>query len=140
MCNRPVIEVVAAIIRAGERLLICQRPETKSEGSHWEFPGGKIEPGETGPEALVRECREELAVTLEVGARYTGVETERPGKTLRINFYWADLGGQSLTLLEHQAARWVTLDALDEYAFCPADRVVADRLRREGFPQAKGDE
>lgn len=129
--EKPVVQVVAAIIRKGDRLLICQRPKDKAQASRWEFPGGKIEPGETGPVALIRECKEELAVTLTVGERYSIAETQLPDKTMQINFYWAELGDQVPKQLEHQAFRWVKKEELKDFSFCPADMVVAQKLLRE---------
>lgn len=98
MSNKPVIQVVAAIIRKGDRLLICQRPKDKAQADRWEFPGGKTEPGETDPEALIRKCREELSVTLAVKECFSVAETQFPDKTMEIHFYWAELGEQEPNL------------------------------------------
>lgn len=124
-------EVVAALIRDGERFLICQRPANKARGMLWEFVGGKVEPGESREEALVRECREELAVTVGVGDIFTEVTHVYPDLTIHLTVFYARIVAGSPRKLEHNDLRWITADELDRYAFCPADRVIVEKLRKK---------
>lgn len=124
-------EVVAALIRDGERFLICQRPANKARGMLWEFVGGKVEPGESREEALVRECREELAVTVGVGDIFTEVTHVYPDLTIHLTVFYARIVTGSPRKLEHNDLRWITADELDRYAFCPADRVIVEKLRKK---------
>ena len=122
-------EVVAALIGRGDTFLICQRPAQKARGSLWEFVGGKVEPGETLPEALIRECREELDVTVSVGNPFMEVTHTYPDVTVHLTLFHAKIVGGELRLLEHQAMHWVTTAELDQYNFCPADVEILERLR-----------
>ena len=121
------MEVTAAVIRQGGRFLICQRPREKYCGLLWEFPGGKIEPGESAEDCVVRECREELGVTLRVlGERYAVVQ-EHPDRVVHLRFFDAEIASGTLTPLEHNAVAWVTADEAKAYEFCPADaRMLAE--------------
>ena len=82
-----MLEVAAAIIRKDEKILICQRPANKDLGLLWEFPGGKIEAGETGEQAVIRECREELGVTLKINSFFMDVTHEYPNRTVHLSVY-----------------------------------------------------
>lgn len=124
-----MIEVVAAMIRDGERILICRRPEGKAQGGRWEFPGGKIEPGETGEAALARECREELDVKLNVGAALADVVQEYPEKCVHLTLYEARIAGGEPRRLEHSDIRWITAAQLGEFDWCPADARLLEKLR-----------
>ncbi len=124
-------EVVAALIRDGERFLICQRPASKARGMLWEFVGGKVEPGETRQEALIRECREELAVTVGVGDIFTEVTHTYPDLTIHLTVFYARIVAGNPRKLEHNDLRWITADELDRYAFCPADRAIVEKLRKK---------
>ena len=124
-----VTEVVAALIWDGARFLICQRPENKSRGLLWEFVGGKIDPGETGEEALRRECREELGIGVDVGEVFTDVTHEYPDMTVHLTLYSARIREGVPELLEHKALAWVTADEAENYEFCPADIVILEKLR-----------
>ena len=95
-------EVVAALIRDGERFLICQRPAHKARGLLWEFVGGKVEPGETGPQALIRECKEELDIVIDVGPVYLDVVHAYPDLTVHLTLYSASIVSGVPRLLEHQ--------------------------------------
>ena len=118
------IHVVAAIIRNGDKILATQR----GYGEHkdgWEFPGGKIEEGETPQEALVREIREELEADIIVGDHLVTVEHDYPDFHLSMQCYWAELKeGSHLKLLEHEAAKWLPVNELDSVDWLPADRKV----------------
>ena len=122
-------EVVAALIRDREKILICQRPAHKARGLLWEFVGGKAEPGETKEQALIRECQEELAITLNVGKVLMDVIHQYPDLTVHLTLFDATIEKGTPQLLEHHAMRWVTLEELDQYSFCPADQEIIDILR-----------
>ena len=119
-----MIEVTAAIIKRDNRILICQRPEGKSCGLLWEFPGGKIEYGETGEQCIIREIQEELGITLRVIQRLTDVIFEYPDKTVHLNFYITEIESGTLIFKEHNAFAWVTLADIENYQFCPADSLM----------------
>ena len=125
-----MIQVVAALIREGKTFMICQRPPHKARGLLWEFPGGKIEPGETGPEALIRECREELGVTLSVGDVFYEVDHVYPDITIHLTLYNAAISDGTPQLLEHNALRYITPAEIDSYDFCPADVDILKAIRK----------
>lgn len=122
-------EVVAALIRDKEKILICQRPAHKARGLLWEFVGGKAEPGETKEQALIRECQEELAITLNVGKVLMDIIHQYPDLTVHLTLFDTTIEKGTPQLLEHHAMRWVTLEELDQYSFCPADQEIIDILR-----------
>ena len=124
-------EVVAALIWDGNQFMICQRPAHKARGLLWEFVGGKVEPGETKEQALIRECREELAVTLSVGDVFMDVIHEYPDLTVHLTLFHAGIAEGTPRLLEHQALRWLTVEEMDQYPFCPADQAILARLREQ---------
>lgn len=121
-------EVVAALIWREDRFLICQRPAHKARGLLWEFVGGKVEPGETGEEALIRECREELGVVLRVGDIFAQVTHVYPDLTVHLVLYLAEIPMGEPKKLEHNDLRWITPAEIDAYAFCPADREILDLI------------
>lgn len=124
-----MIEVVAAMICREDRFLLCQRPAHKARGLLWEFPGGKVEAGETGPQALARECREELGVTLEVGAPLAAVEHDYPELTIRLTLYRASILAGEPAHLEHPRFAWVAAETAEAFALCPADRLLWAQLQ-----------
>ncbi len=124
-------EVVAALIWQGDRFLICQRPPHKARGLLWEFVGGKIEPGETGPEALIRECREELGITVAPGEVYMQLVHEYPDLTIRLTLYNAVIASGTPQLLEHCDLRWITPAEIEQFAFCPADETILQKLKAD---------
>lgn len=128
-------EVVAALIWKYEdgkkKMMICQRPAHKARGMLWEFVGGKVEPGETREEALIRECREELAVTVEPGAVFTEVLHEYPDLTVHLTLFHASIAEGTPQLLEHNDLRWILPEEIPQYEFCPADREILLQLRYE---------
>lgn len=129
-----MVEVVAALVHDKEeprRFLICQRPAHKARGLLWEFVGGKVEPGETKPEALMRECREELGILIRVGDVYMELTHAYPDLTIHLTLFHAEIMSGTPQLLEHNALRWITPEEIDGYAFCPADEEILARLRLE---------
>ena len=124
-----MVEVVAALIWDGERFLICQRPAHKARGLLWEFVGGKVEPGETKKQALIRECREELDIELAVGEIFMAVTHEYPDITVHLTLFNASIAAGEPQLLEHNALAWITPAEIPQYAFCPADETILQRLR-----------
>ena len=122
------IEVVAAIIEHEGRILATQRGYGDFKDG-WEFPGGKVEPGETKEQALIRECREELAVTVEVGDVFMDVVHTYPDLTVHLTLFHASIAEGIPQKLEHCDIRWITVEEIQEYDFCPADQVILDRLR-----------
>lgn len=124
-------EVVAALIWQGERFMICQRPAHKARGLLYEFVGGKLEPGETHEQALIRECQEELGVTIAPGEVFMTVVHEYPDLTVRLTLLNAVIASGTPQLLEHVDIRWITVDEIDDYDFCPADEEILERLRKK---------
>ena len=124
------IEVVAALIRKDDRFLVCQRPPDKARALMWEFPGGKIEPGESGPEALVRECREELGADIRVLGAFMDVTHAYPDLTVHLTLYESEIASGEVHRLEHSDSRWITPEEIDEYDFCPADQAFCAEIKR----------
>ena len=122
-------DVVAALIWQGDRFLICQRPAHKARGLLWEFVGGKTAPGETREAALVRECMEELAVTVEVGDVFMEVDHVYPDLTVHLTLFNARITEGEIRLLEHNDAKWITVDEIDKFDFCPADEEILEQLK-----------
>ena len=128
-----MLEVVAALIVGGDsRFLLCQRPFSKARGGLWEFVGGKVEPGETRAQALCRECREELGIETAVDGEVITVTHEYPDLTVRLTLLRARIVSGAITLIEHQAAKWVNVCEAQGMELCPADRemlaLIADRI------------
>ena len=130
------IHVVAALIRKGNELFATQRGYGNYK-DWWEFPGGKIEPGESPEEALVREIREELAVDISVDEFLTSVEYDYPEFHLSMACYWCTVKEGHLTLLEHEAARWLPLEHLRQVNWLPADIQVIEEIEKTIFPQSE---
>ena len=124
------IEVVAALIWDKGRFLACQRPMEKARGGLWEFVGGKVEPGETKRQALIRECREELGITVSVGEVFLELTHSYPDLTIHLTVFHASIAEGTPRLLEHQAMRWVTAKEAETMSFCPADQEIIERLKR----------
>lgn len=124
-------EVVAALIWDGDRFMACQRPPHKTRGLKWEFVGGKVEQGETHAQALIRECREELGVTIHVGDIFMEVDHVYPDLTVHLTLFHASIAEGTPQKLEHNDIRWITVDEIDEYEFCPADEEILERLKQQ---------
>ena len=129
MEEKTVTRVVAALIFEGERFMICQRPAHKARGLLWEFVGGKVEPGESGEDALKRECREELGVEIEVGEVYMELLHRYPDITVHLTLYRAAIVAGTPRLLEHNDLRYILPAEIDDFEFCPADREILEKLR-----------
>ena len=123
-----MIEVVAALIWTNNKFMICQRPAHKARGLLWEFVGGKVEPGETKEQALIRECREELAITLDVGDVFMDVTHEYPDITVHLTLFNATIADGEPQKLEHNDIKWITPDEIPNYDFCPADEEILNVL------------
>lgn len=119
-----MIKVTAAIIRDGDKFLICQRPKGKNCELLWEFPGGKIEPGETAEQCIIRECQEELGVTLRVIRKLTEVTHKYPDQTVHLQFFITEIESGKLIRKEHASFKWITPVEASEYSFCPADEQI----------------
>ncbi|MDD7652892.1 MAG: (deoxy)nucleoside triphosphate pyrophosphohydrolase [Firmicutes bacterium] len=127
-------EVVAALIWDGDKFMACQRPANKARGLMWEFVGGKVEPGETREQALVRECREELAVTVSVGDVFMEVVHEYPDLTVHLTLVHATIAEGEPQKLEHNDIRWITPAEISQYDFCPADQEILREIIRK-YPE-----
>ncbi|HIS64892.1 MAG TPA: (deoxy)nucleoside triphosphate pyrophosphohydrolase, partial [Candidatus Avoscillospira avistercoris] len=112
-----MVEVVAALIWNGDRFLICQRPAHKARGLLWEFAGGKVEPWETKEQALIRECREELNVELDVGTPFMEVQHQYPDLTVHLTLFLAAIRQGTPQMLEHNDIRWITVSEIPQYEF-----------------------
>ena len=123
-----MIEVVAALIWDQDKFMICQRPAHKSRGLLWEFVGGKVEPGETKEQALIRECQEELAITLSVGDVFMDVIHEYPDIIVHLTLYNATIAEGVPQLLEHNAIIWIKPNEIPLYDFCPADEEILKKI------------
>ena len=127
--KKKVTDVVAALIWNGDKFLICQRPVHKARGLLWEFVGGKVEPGETKKQALVRECQEELAITLSVGDVFMEVDHQYPDLNVHLTLFNAVIHEGTPQMLEHNDIRWITPGEIPQYDFCPADEEILKRLQ-----------
>ncbi|MBP3377172.1 MAG: (deoxy)nucleoside triphosphate pyrophosphohydrolase [Clostridia bacterium] len=123
-----MIEVVAALIWEKEKFLICQRPAHKGNGLLWEFVGGNVEPGETKENALIRECREELLITVSVGEEFMDVVHEYPDAVVHLTLFCASISEGEPQMLEHNDMKWITPDEIPNYDFCPADKEILAKI------------
>ena len=121
-------EVVAALIWNREKFMICQRPAHKARGLLWEFVGGKVEPGESKEQALIRECQEELNVTLSVGSVFMDVVHEYPDITVHLTLFNATIANGKPQKLEHNDIQWITPGEIPNYDFCPADDEILKKI------------
>ena len=123
-----MVEVVAALIWDGDTFLACQRPSNKARALLWEFVGGKVEPGETKEQALIRECREELDILLSVEDVYMDVIHQYPDIEVHLTLFNAKITEGTPKMLEHNDIRWVRPSEIPQYAFCPADKEILEKL------------
>ena len=124
-----MVEVVAALIWNGDKFMICQRPAHKARGLLWEFVGGKVEPGETKEQALIRECKEELNVLLSVGDVFMDVVHEYPDLTVHLTLFNATIAEGEPQNLEHNDIQWITPSEITNYDFCPADEEILAKIQ-----------
>lgn len=122
------IRVVAAVIRDGDRIFATQRGYGEFKGG-WEFPGGKIEEGETPQEALVREIMEELETEIVVGELIDTIEYDYPTFHLSMDCFWAEIVSGDVVLKEHEAAKWLTKETLNSVEWLPADTSIIAYIR-----------
>ncbi|MDD7177211.1 MAG: (deoxy)nucleoside triphosphate pyrophosphohydrolase [Lachnospiraceae bacterium] len=129
------IRVVAAVIKAtnekGDPMIFATQRGYGDFKGGWEFPGGKIEEGETPREALVREIREELETEITVGELIDTIEYDYPTFHLAMDCFWAEVVSGNLVLKEHEAAKWLTKDKLDTVEWLPADVTLIEKVRAE---------
>ena len=126
-----MVEVVAALIWDKDKFMICQRPAHKARGLLWEFVGGKVEPGETKEQALIRECREELAITLSVGDVFMDVVHEYPDIDVHLTLFNATIADGFPQKLEHNDIKWITPAEIPNYDFCPADEEILKKIKAD---------
>ena len=124
-----MVQVVAALIRVDEKFMIFQRPLTKTRPLQWEFVGGKVEAGETLEEALVRECREEIGVTVKVGKVFMEVDHKYPDIDIHLTLFEAEIVDGIPQKLEHNDIRIISADEIDNYNFCPADDEILKKIK-----------
>ena len=122
-------EVVAALIWDKDKFLICQRPANKARALLWEFVGGKVEPGETKEQALIRECRKELDIILSVGEVFVDVIHEYPDLTVHLTLFNATIAEGEPQKLEHNDIQWITPSEIPNYYFCPAEEEILARIQ-----------
>lgn len=122
-------EVVAALIRQNDRFMICQRPANKKRALLWEFVGGKVEPGETREAALIRECMEELAVTVAPQDIFMEVTHKYPDITVHLTLFNATITAGIPQKLEHNDIKFITVADIPQYNFCPADVEILEKIK-----------
>ncbi len=123
------VRVVAAVIKADNKIFATQRGYGEFKGG-WEFPGGKIEPGETPQEALKREILEELDTEISVGELIDTIEYDYPTFHLSMDCFWCEIVKGDLVLKEHEAARWLDADTIDDVEWLPADIALIDKIKK----------
>ena len=123
-------EVVAALIWNENRFMICQRPANKTRAFEWEFVGGKVEPGETKEQALIRECREELGVEIKVFDIFMDVVHEYPDITVHLTLFNTAIADGVPQKLEHNDIQWITPEEIPGFNFCPADDAILKEIIR----------
>ena len=125
------IEVVAAIIHDDEGRIFATQRGYGDFKDGWEFPGGKMEPGESPEDALVREILEELETRIVVERLVQTVEYDYPAFHLKMHCFWCHVESGSLTLKEHEAAKWLSLSMLDSVDWLPADKAVVEKIKKD---------
>lgn len=122
-------DVVAALIWDQGKFMICQRPAHKARGLLWEFVGGKVEPGESKEAALIRECREELDITVDVRDVFLEVIHEYPDISIRLTLFNCSIAAGTPRLLEHNDLAWISPAQIPDFDFCPADAEILVRIQ-----------
>lgn len=126
-----MVQVAAALIWQGDKFMVCQRPVTKTRALEWEFVGGKAEKGETLEEALIRECHEEIGVTVKVGEIFMELDHVYPDITIHLTLFNCEIAEGTVQKLEHNDIRFITPDEIPQYNFCPADKEILEKIIRE---------
>ncbi len=126
-----IVQVVAALIWKDNKFMICQRPANKTRAFQWEFVGGKAEKGETGEEALIRECKEELDITVKVGDIFMEVDHQYPDINVHLTLFHSEIAEGEVKMLEHNDIKWITPDEIPNFTFCPADKEILEKIIRE---------
>ncbi len=129
--SKQFVEVVAALIWNEDKFLICQRPANKARGLLWEFVGGKVEQGETKAQALIRECQEELAITVEPHDIFTEVTHKYSDITVHLTLFNCTILNGQPQLLEHNDMKWITKAEIPSYEFCPADVEILKHIQKD---------
>lgn len=122
------IQVTAAIFHRNDQYLICQRAHDDALPLLWEFPGGKMEDGETLEECIIRECKEELAVDIRVIGEFGRTSYPHAGNELIFTFFCAEIVGGDISVNVHEQVKWVSAAELVDYEFCPADVEIVERI------------
>ncbi len=128
---KKITQVVAALIRDGDKFMIFQRPESKTRAFQWEFVGGKVEDGETLKEGLIRECMEEIGVKITVGDIFMEVDHTYPDIDIHLTLFNAEIAEGDVKMIEHNDIRSITPDEIDNYVFCPADDEILKKIKKE---------
>ncbi len=128
---KEITQVVAALIRNGDKFMIFQRPATKTRAYQWEFVGGKVEEGETLEEGLIRECIEEIGVKIKVGDVFMEVDHTYPDIDIHLTLFNAEIVEGEVEMIEHNDIRCITPDEIDKYKFCPADDEILKKIKKE---------
>lgn len=123
-------DVVAALIWDKDRFLACQRPANKARALLWEFVGGKAEHGESFEDALIRECREELGITIKPLDVFMEVIHKYPDITVHLVLFNAQIVEGEITLFEHNDVRWLLPSEIPQYSFCPADKEILEAIMK----------
>lgn len=126
-----MLEVTAAIIQSKGKILIARRPFGDKLADKWEFPGGKVEQGETPEECLRREIKEELNIEIMVGDYFATSIYTYPDKTIQLEAYWCTWLSGEIEFHSHDAIKWVDIDSLKDYDFAPADLSFIDKLQAD---------
>ena len=129
--QKPFRHVVAALIWDKDRFMICQRPASKTRAFQWEFVGGKTEEGETKEEALIRECKEELDITVSVGDVFYEVDHEYHDISIHLTLFNCTVAEGTVKILEHNDIKWITPAEIPQYEFCPADKEILEKIIKE---------
>lgn len=125
-----MVEVVAALIWDNNKFMICQRSKHKTRGLLWEFVGGKTEVGESKEKALIRECREELDVSIIVEDVFMDVIHQYEDITVHLTLFNSKIINGVPKLIEHNDIKWIRASEIDNYNFCPADYEILDKIKR----------
>ena len=128
-----MVDVVAALVVEDGKFMICQRPAHKARGLLWEFVGGKVEPGETKAQALVRECREEIGVTVVPAEVYMEVDHVYPDISIHLTLFRSTIPHGRPQRLEHADIRFIAPSEIPQYDFCPADASILERIVEKGI-------